>query len=279
MTAQPVHNITDAFDYATPRAEVVTVTPELAKLWLRNNTHNRPLRDKEVANYARDMEAGNWLYNGEAIKFATDGTVLDGQHRLTAIARSSATITMLIVFGLPPETQETMDAGRRRSTADAFGLRGEANSAVLASITRRVWLWENGDVKFSSNYTPTTAEQSKLLTERPELRRSAEIAMRIRHSFRYLRPSNTGTAHHLLSRIDLGQAAEFFARIGDGANLDHGRPVLTLRNRAMSDSADGHRRADHVQLAYLIRAWNAVREGRPLARIQQPSDAPMPMPK
>lgn len=186
---------------------------------------------------------------------------------------------MLVIFGLPMETQETMDAGRKRSTSDAFNLRGEVNATILSSITRRVWLWDNGDVKFNGNYAPTTAEQNKLLADRPELRRSAEIAARVRSTFRYLRPSITGTAHHLFSRIDLGEAAEFFARVGDGANLDLGHPILTLRNRVMSDSADGLRRGDHVQLAYLIRAWNAVREGRPLTRIQQPSDAPMPMPK
>ncbi|MFB6626466.1 MULTISPECIES: hypothetical protein [unclassified Streptomyces] len=262
-----------------PEVDIVTVTPELAKKWLSQNTHNRPLRKRAIADYARDMAAGSWLQNGEAIKFAEDGTLLDGQHRLNAVVAAGVDVTMLVVSGLPRATQETMDAGRKRTAADAFSLRGEVHATVLAAVLKRVWLWDQGDYKFGQNYTPTTAECAALLKERPEIYRSVEIAVRIHQAFRYLPQSVTGTAHHLLSRIDGAEAVWFFARIGDGAELPAGHPVLTLRNRVMTDRADNRKVPDHQYMAYLIRAWNAVRDNRSLTRIQQASDAPMPLPK
>ena len=262
-----------------PQVEILAVTPDLAKKWLKQNTHNRSLRKRAVADYARDMKAGQWRLNGEAIKFATDGTLLDGQHRLMAVIEADTAVPLMVVTGLPNDTQETMDAGRKRTAADAFSLRGEAHASVLAAVLKRVWLWNQGDYKFGQNYTPTTAECAALLKERPEIYRSVEIAVRIHQAFRYLPQSVVGTAHHLFSRIDGSEAVWFFARVGDGAELPVGHPVLTLRNRVMTDRADNRKVPDYRYMAYLIRAWNAVREDRPLTRIQQASDAPMPMPK
>lgn len=262
-----------------PEVDVVTVTPQLAAEWLQANRHNRALRKRAIADYARDMAAGKWLQNGEAIKFASDGTLLDGQHRLKAVIEAGIPVVFMVVTGLPLATQETMDAGRKRTTADALALRGEGNATVLAAILRRVWMWDQGDLKFAHNHMPTTAECAQLLKDRPEIHRSVEIAVRVHGSFRYLPQSATGTAHHLFSRISTEDAVWFFARLGDGANLPAGHPVLTLRNRVMADRADRRHVADYRYLAYLIRAWNAVREGRELARIIQAPDTAMPIPK
>ncbi|MEU9323256.1 hypothetical protein AB0D91_05490 [Streptomyces canus] len=262
-----------------PQVEIMAVTPELAAKWLKQNTHNRNLRKRAISDYARDMAAGQWRLNGEAIKFATDGTLLDGQHRLHAVIEADVAIPLMVVTGLAGETQETMDAGRKRSAADAFSLRGEAHATVLASILKRIWMWNQGDVKFRNNYIPTTAECAALLKERPEIYRSVEIAVRTHQAFRYLPQSIVGTAHHIFSRIDVDAAVWFFVRVGDGAELSSGHPILALRNRVMTDRAESRKVPDHQSMAYLIRTWNAVRSDRPLSRIQQPADAPMPMPK
>lgn len=259
--------------------QLVTVTPGMAKDWLQRNTHNRSLRDRAVGDYARDMAAGQWRQNGETIKFAADGTLLDGQHRLKAITLANVPVPMLVVTGLDRDTQETMDAGRKRTTADAFALRGETHFTVLASVLKRVWLWDHGDYKFSGNQVPTTAECTALLREHPEIRRSAEIASRVHQTFKYMPQSIVGTAHVLFTRIDPSESAWFFTRLGDGAELALGHPILTLRTRAMSEAADRRTTPADRHMAYLVRTWNAVRDGRELTRIQQAPDAPMPMPK
>lgn len=262
-----------------PRADVLTVTPDLAKEWLDRNVHNRPVRKNKVVNYARDMQAGNWALNGEAVKFAVDGVLLDGQHRLHGVIAANVPVQMLVVTGLANDTQTTMDSGVKRTTGDALGLEGQKNSQMLAAILKKIWMWEQGDYRFTANYTPTTAECAELLNSHPEIHRSVEIAMHSRNTFRPLPPSIVGAAHYVFSKVDQAQAVWFFARVADGAGLVPGHPILALRTRVTNESMTGATTHPHQRMAYLIRAWNAVRQGRPLARIQQGPKDPMPMPK
>lgn len=267
-----------------PYANVVDVTPAQAAIWLKSNTHNRSLRKPLIASYARDMLNGTWALNGEAIKFAADGTVLDGQHRLRALVDAGRinpelTIPMLVVYGLANETQMTMDSGAKRTSGDALSLEGHKNATLLSSVLRKVWSWEAGDYRLSNNLVATTSECAKLLADKPQIYRSVQIADRTRSVLRSLRPTITGLTHYVLSEVDREDAVWFFARVADGANLETGHPVLALRNRLTNDAAGNVRAPNHLQAAYVIRAWNGYREGRDMARIVQTAKDPMPMPR
>jgi len=61
--------------------EVMTITPEIAIKMLSKNTSNRPLNQKHIAFLVRDIKAGRWKLNGDAIRFG-ENALLDGQHRL-----------------------------------------------------------------------------------------------------------------------------------------------------------------------------------------------------
>lgn len=261
------------------RTEIITVTPELAEQWLTRNTRNRHLRKSLFNNYARNMAAGRWVMNGETLKFDTAGNLLDGQHRLKAITVAGQSVDMLVVTGLDPRAQDTMDVGAKRTMADALTLHDEKNATVLAAVLRKIWLWNLGDHRFNSGVNPSITECADLLAERPEIRRSVDVAQQVHHHFPVFPQSVTGTAHHIFTGIEPAEATWFFGRLGDGANLSTGSPLLSLRNRVLAERADRRRIAPYLRMAYLIRTWNAVREDRPLARIQQGPDDPMPMPK
>lgn len=92
--------------------QVLALTPATAKAWVNVATNtNRTLRKSRVEQYAADMKAGRWQLNGEAIKFDNTGRLLNGQHRLHAIVLADVTVKMLVVSGLDPNTQTTMDTG------------------------------------------------------------------------------------------------------------------------------------------------------------------------
>ncbi|RPE39817.1 hypothetical protein EDD90_2835 [Streptomyces sp. Ag109_O5-1] len=285
MTTAAISPIRPAADPFTPptlvavpavtevKADFLTITPAIAQEMLRRNTHNRPIRAARVNGWVRLMKAGLWHNNGEAIKVAVDGTILDGQHRLHAIVKSGATVVILVVSNLPMETQSTMDGGAKRNPGDVFALRGEQNSTMLGSVTRKVWLWESGDRRFSAKESPTTPELYALVDKYPGLRRSADIAVRVYHNFRYIPPSVVGAAHHLCSRLDEGEAAWFYEALGTGAELPLRHPVLTLRKRAMTDKDNGKEVTDGLHLAQVLTAWNALRGGKDtLAVIKVPTD-------
>lgn len=264
-----------------PEYKVIEITSALAEKWLDQNTHNRNLREKAVDAYARDMTNGDWAENGESIKFAKDGTLLDGQHRLWAIAQSGVTLKMLVVTGLEQHTQETMDDGRKRTLSDALHLRGEQNAVVLASLLRRGLMWGHGVYRNTGANPPTTTECMAFLEKHPETRESAQAATGLRRPAK-LPSSVLALTHWLFTRTDAEDAAWFFDRLGSGAGLEKYHPVWTLRKRTAEIADESGRVPEDVLLAFVIKTWNAYRDGVPLKILRfapggaNPEKFPMP---
>lgn len=99
------------------------VTPEDAKKMLEKNTINRSIAFKRVQQYATDMKNGKWQNNGEAIKFDRNGRLVDGQHRLSAIVMSGATVEMTIVHEIDTDIS-LFDRGRNRNVTDSLVIEG-----------------------------------------------------------------------------------------------------------------------------------------------------------
>lgn len=121
-----------AYDKFTQR--VMDITPAIAAKMLEANTDNfRPLAQESVASFAEQMKAGKWYLGGGAIKFAQDGTLVDGQHTLAAVVASEATIQSSVVFGVEKDAVPAIDTGRSRSVQDVFNYLGVANPPAAAA--------------------------------------------------------------------------------------------------------------------------------------------------
>ena len=250
------------------RVEMVEVSPEVAEGWLGATTYpNRPLRPGTIEAYAADMLSGDWRQNGETIKFNSDGGLLDGQHRLRAIVQSGTTQRMLAVFGLPGNTFETVDTGTRRTFGQTLKHRDERSYNALAAVTRRCYLWDRGMRGFrlqNPGVQPTHIQMLTWLKKNSGVRESVQLTESTRRQFKPIPASILGMCHWVISR-DVADAEEdceyFFARLGDGADLGRDHAVYVLRKRA-SDLYGGETRTSTGQLtAYVIKAWNAFREG------------------
>lgn len=249
----------------SPTYQVIDITPEMAAVWLvEYNTHNRSIRRRVVAAYAEDMRSGNWRETGDSIKRAADGTILDGQHRLAAIAESGVTVPMLVVGNLESVVQDVVDGGARRKFGDVLQLRGEKNYVTLAAVVRRVWYWKTGLRTNTGNYSPSTSQLLLLLEEHPELRDSVE-AIRLITSSSQIPGSILGLCHWLFSRLDAEDAAGFFTRLGDGVNLAADSPIYVLRKTMADHHTTKSRLTNPVVTAYVIKAWNAYRDGRTIS--------------
>lgn len=254
-----------------PRPEVMTVTPQIAKEWTERNTRNRSVRYARVERFARDMKAGKWMLNGETVKIAADGTILDGQHRLYACIQAGISFETFVVTGLPVEAQDTIDTGAARSMADQFGLRGETNSSLLASITRWAYKWLHG-VKTTGGgaVDPTHGEMIALLEAEPRLREAAAWADKARRQFKSVTPSVWGMGWMLLHGADHLAAEVFLEKVVTGADCPVNHPALAFRNRIYRARENGERLNQYEQLGYLIMAWNAFKEDRTLAKLLPP---------
>jgi hypothetical protein len=73
------------------RFERVSIDPILAQKWLDTRELNiRSMRRARVEMDALDMVEGRWFENGDVIRLAPDGELLDGMHRLSAISALTA---------------------------------------------------------------------------------------------------------------------------------------------------------------------------------------------
>jgi hypothetical protein len=251
-----------------PAARYEKVTPAYARQLLERNTHNRNVRSRHVLAMADDMRRGEFDDNGETVKIAVDGTIIDGQHRLLAIIESGVAQRMLIVSGLPMMAQETIDVGAKRTFGDVLLLRKEKNTAVLAATVRRLTLWNRGHRGPGLNSGTTTVKEMLTTLDRyPEVRDSARFANTLRAKFPV--PAATiGLAHFLFSHLDQQDCDYFFAKLAEGSRLEPNDPIHVLRRTIFESNTGRHRLNDAVCTAYVIKAWNAFREGRPITLLR-----------
>lgn len=108
----------------SPKAEVVTITPEYASRVLEQNKINPRggIHENAVIDYAAAMEAGLWQLTGQPIIFDNNGVLLDGFHRMHAAVLSQKSFTTLVVINVGNQVKSDIDAGRPRTIAQRLSL-------------------------------------------------------------------------------------------------------------------------------------------------------------
>lgn len=258
------------------RARLVTITPQLAEKWLSKNTHNRNVVNSRVNQYAADMRRGEWRVNGETIKLAVDGTILDGQHRLMAVLEAGIEIQSLVISGLEAQAQETMDQGRARTLSDVFKLRGEKYWGPLATATRMLAIYELYGQLLQPPYEPTPSIQQagRSLDRNPELRSSVAFVFGLRRS--WMPSSHLGALHFLLASVDADAADDFVTKLSTGEDLQRGHAIYALREQLMQVHMERTPLGQRMQLALIVKAWNAYLAGDHVARLRWTPGGPQP---
>ncbi len=97
--------LADRINSPEPIVEIVTLTPALARLLMTRNAENRPISEVNLERIKRDIRAGHFAFNGEAVVVSSSGELNDGQHRARAVAETGLPIQTVIVFGPQRETR------------------------------------------------------------------------------------------------------------------------------------------------------------------------------
>ena len=115
---------------------VKALSPAEATALLAGNTNNRALNKRAVARYSAAMQRGEWRIGNDAICLAADGTLLNGQHRLNAVAESGCTVQLLFREQVDPADLKAMDQGTKRIGADIATLVGHRMTKPQAKALR-----------------------------------------------------------------------------------------------------------------------------------------------
>lgn len=253
------------------------ITPTLAAQYLERNKHNRPLKNRSIQEYTQSMKAGMWRSNGEAIKFDTDGNLLDGQNRLWAVIESGIPVTMLVARGIESGAQETMDTGAKRSLPDILKLRGESNWVSLSAVIRALYYWDNRSergrtVLGSSGQAPVS--NSALLNyfddKDPEfIRQLTKECDRLRGYRRcHIPASVSAPLIREMMLIDPDDYLCFTEHIRTGTpafhELGEDDPILRLLTNMDIRQSQKHYYNPTETGALFVKAWNAFRDGVPV---------------
>ncbi len=262
--------------------EVAELSPTSAREILAGNNHNRTIREDYVRKLARAMKRGEWIVNGEPIQIAEDGTLLNGQHRLSAVVESGKTVPMLVIRGLPVSAQKTMDMGTRRNLSDVLALHGESDTTNLGAMLGMLYRYRNGlRLDNSSRTAPTPPEALELLRREPKIREGLSMGRKVFRATR-MRVSVTAVLLYIFEEVDPGEGKRFFEAVCSSENESAGSPIAALRSildRARSERT--YRVPTYVLNAMTIKAFNAWREGRSVNVLSfRPGGAtPEPFPK
>lgn len=249
----------------TIKTEVITVTPRLAKQLLEQNTGNRKISAVNLERVKASMTRNEWVMNGEAIKIAQSGKILDGQHRLQAAVDTDTTFPTLIVYGLDNIAQDTMDTGKRRTLSDVLQIAGYKNTIGLASIVQSIIRAERHSIRHATTnsatkYPVTNRQAIDRLEREPSLE---ELHGIVRGTTKYgMTVRIAGLLFYMFSKIDAEDAQDFFDKFESGAGLERGNPILALRNQLLTMKQEARGAVNPSYMAALIiKAWNKYRDG------------------
>lgn len=107
----------------------VRITPDMAQDLLSKNHYNRPINRIKVARMVNDIKSGRFEMTHQPIGVDEDGILVDGQHRLTAIAESGIPVDMFVAYNAPRSTK--IDIGLARDTRTALYMAGIVEKGTL----------------------------------------------------------------------------------------------------------------------------------------------------
>jgi hypothetical protein len=240
-------------------ATVMLVTPQMASDLLRQRPSNRPINKGHVRTLIATIRAGAWRVNGESIVLGPNLEVLDGQHRLLAIAESGHSVECLIAVGVPVSSMVTIDQCRPRSLADTAATQGLPQSRTLAALCTWIQRYETHGMRQVRCRIPN-ADLRDFLAAHAGL----EAALPWARKLAPLLPGSLAAGlYWLASQRDGPLATTFFGSLSTGLGLQASHPGYVARQRLIKDRAA---RVTHMQAvekgALVVLAWNCTREGR-----------------
>lgn len=250
----------------------VMMTPEIAQQLLDNRAPNRGIRSSTVKRYLRDIEGGRWLLSPQCILIDTQGRLIDGQHRLSAIVAGGVPVPVVVCVNVPDGVFGVIDEGTKRSSADVLRISSDTTSVAQAL----------------AGWTPSGR---KVQLSRSELQDvvsafSDEIAFVIVNVMNFnakrisTAPVAAQIAMALVAGEDRDRLAEFCQVLRDGYSLSStpgdDTPALVARKMLTEIKSAGRPFAEHLRkLQRLIQAF--CRRER-LTKVYDPGSAIYPAP-
>lgn len=244
------------------------ITPDKAAELMARNTNNRRIKNRKIANYARDMAAGKWDPDASALMFDWDQNLIDGQNRLLACIEADVPFGTLLRTGLNPASRDHVDTGAARTTADAFRMHGVTDQNIVAAAVglrnRYDLMREEGRTLGRSYQYPamTHRESLEYLTEHPALEKMMGAARALHQMAPGVTRSVWVAFASMIGESNEEAARRFASSLLTGEVTGTGDPLLALTRylaqaQAPKQAGNRDRNSAMRNLWACIKTWNA----------------------
>lgn len=262
-------------DYA-----VIDVTPEMAEKMLTVNfDRNRPINQVTVRRYALAMTEGRWLKNSDAIAVTSEGKMINGQHRLSAIILSGMTVPLAVMLEVDPKLAPVIDRGKSNTPGNALHKAGYDHANILAPMIQFILRYEesvqgkgnrkkmklSGVKHFDEQVLIRRIEQDPSIMESAAFVDKEEIRKGVRCIANI---SQVAFLHYMGSKANRPLVEAFIISLATGEGLEAGSPILALRRRMYDAKALGRKIDEQTSLGLLVRAWRSYVSGDYVQRVQ-----------
>lgn len=259
-----VYTISNLRKGAVMRTELVKVTPDMARNMLASNPVNRRISERAVTDLSKAILNNDWQITHQGIAFYEDGSLADGQHRLTAVIKANVPVHMMITKGLAKDAAMSIDSGRRRSLIDGVKISGAApwmeakHINLVPIITHPKRLTDMQKLDFLVGMKPYV-----------EFATEAFVSNRRYLTGSIIHAALTMAAYHKEDPEKLKRFARVFL---DGIMADPNEKVIILAREYFLSHTNGGDSDKHDKYLKLQRAIQAYCAGENVRRLIQPQE-------
>lgn len=251
------------------KAQVIDLTPELAKKYLKNNTHNRDLSSSKLNEYIEALKKGHWKENGESLIIDINGKVKDGQHRLEAVVKSGIGYSAVLVTDVKTDVMHTIDTGKNRSLADMLKLNGFKSSSAVASVVKMIVPFERGERTGNSGRGSGSNTVTNSIGLEYAMKNRQNLEDLVRHALtlykrsrtRVIAPAKLAFYMYVLGGYKNSDNIILFMKNLIGINMYEGNAASWLYGKLLSTKQDKVSLNSKWVLGVTIKAWNLFNSG------------------
>jgi len=245
------------------KIEMELITPSNAAAILTANKSNRRIKERHVSFLVSEILEGRWHSNtGESIKIATDGTLIDGQHRLSAIVKSNKALNILVCRDMDKEVFSVIDTGISRDAKDVFKMSNVKNEIGVTASLKKYIDFKNGHSTSKGSAKISNQNLLDFYNKNEKYYQSVwNESQKNYNAFAKIISTSTICAFSLLfNDISKKDSEDFFNQLCSGINITN-PTIFVLRTRLMKNKMSASKLRDSVVNAYIIKSWNAFRKG------------------
>ncbi|MFZ2620349.1 MAG: hypothetical protein WAX89_05690 [Alphaproteobacteria bacterium] len=255
--------------------ELTQLTPELAAEWLQKYCLPdalHPVAPRNIRELARAMSEGRWLVNGDTIDFNPQGKIVGGKQRIKAVIQSGVTIPVILRRNVDDDAYADTDDTFNRNAAHILAAEGVKNSAQVAATIRALINYRS-HVATGQNDLATVDRVRNFWQETPAIVEHVGACVSFYRKAELFFPgSGLAALYHWAKENGHAAAAidYFFDKLCHGDELPKRNPIYQVREHAAMVKARGRSPSTLLRMVWLVRAFNAHAEDRPLRNIFGP---------